>query len=382
MNQAHPMRSAALAMRRRDPVSGFGHVQRRPCPRPRDRACVSRRAAPFRLARMTAEPTIPMVGQSSDGELPRERRPWARSRDIVPATAVGARSTAPAGDVVSGSARGSTSGHTTNGSAIDHPLVDFAERWRDGTASSPGAVALTVAISCFNEEAIVTEHVREVLAHLRRTETSFELLISDDASTDRTAARLAELRDPELRVFRYDVGPSRRENLAKTLRRARGEVVAYMDMDLSSGLDRLPDLVGAVRSGRADIAVGSRRVPGSETQRGALRGLFSGAYNTAVRVLFASRIRDHQCGFKAMRRETLARLVDLLGYDDALRRGWFWDAELLIRAQYLGLRIVEIPVRWTEAAKSSFRFRQEILVARYMLQSWARIRRSARGFAR
>ena len=244
------------------------------------------------------------------------------------------------------------------------------------------SLSLTVAIPCFNEAAIVRDHVRAVLAHLRRSEKAFELLICDDASTDRTPEALAELREPELRVLRYAVGPSRRENLALALREARGEVVAYMDMDLSSGLDRLADLLQAVRSGRADIAVGSRRLPGSRTERGVLRRLFSGAYNTTVRLMFPSRVRDHQCGFKALRRQTLVRLLDLLGYDHTFQRGWFWDAELLIRAQQLGLRIEEIAVRWTEAPKSSFRFRQEILVARYMLYSWSRIRRSIRESAR
>lgn len=247
----------------------------------------------------------------------------------------------------------------------------------DGEAA-PRAIALSVALPCYNEESIVRDHVLKVVEHLRKTESSFEILISDDASEDRTAAILAEIVEPEVRVFRYANGPTRRENLALTLRESRGEVVAYMDMDLSSGLDRLSDLIGAVRSGRADIAVGSRRLPGSQTQRGMLRRWFSGAYNSTVRLLFASRVRDHQCGFKAMRYGTLQWLLDLMGYDGSLQRGWFWDAELLIRAQHLGLRVEEIPVRWIESAKSSFRFRQELRVVRYMLRSRARIRRGAR----
>lgn len=241
----------------------------------------------------------------------------------------------------------------------------------------PSRPRLTVAIPCFNEEALVSDHVLRVLAHLRLLEPSFELIVCDDASTDRSSDLLAQLRDPELRVVRFARGPSRRENLALAMREARGEVVVYMDMDLSSGLERLEDLVNAVRDGGADIAVGSRRLPGSETRRSVRRRLFSLAYNSTIRILFASQVRDHQCGFKAMRRETLFRLLDLLGYDRTFRRGWFWDAELLIRAQNLGLRVEEIPVHWTEAAKSSFRLRQEIRVAVYMLLSRARIRRGA-----
>ena len=71
-------------------------------------------------------------------------------------------------------------------------------------------------------------------------------------------------------------------------------------------------------------------------------------------------MHDFTCGFKAFRKEVIVGLVERLGYDRTGRRGWFWDAEMLIRTQREGLRISEIPVVWSAAQESTFSFRREM----------------------
>lgn len=263
---------------------------------------------------------------------------------------------------------------TTGHSAEPH---EAKEPSRDSTRRE--ALDLSVVIPCFNEAEIVADHLRRVLELLRASPWRFEILVADDASSDDSADLAMTLGAPEVRVLRYRDGPSRRENLALALREAAGEIVAYMDMDLSSGLDRFDELVRSVAERRCDIAVGSRYLADSVTKRSPLRAAYSRAYNISVRWLFGSRVRDHQCGFKAMRRQTCLRLLDEMGYDGTFRRGWFWDAELLVRAQRAGLRVLEVPVHWAAARQSSFRLGQEIRVIRYMLENRARLRRGGSG---
>jgi len=245
-------------------------------------------------------------------------------------------------------------------------------------AMAPATLQLSVAIPCYDEEAIVREHVGRILVSLRSLGVSFELLLCDDASTDGTAQILDSIDEPEVRVVHHRRGPSRRENLALTLREACGAIVAFMDMDLSSGLDRMPELLGAVADGRCDVAIGSRNLPSSRTERSALRRIYSWAYNSALRAIFGSTVRDHQCGFKAMRRETFLALTEVMGYDSSFRRGWFWDAELLIRAQILGLEVLELPVVWIAGRKSSFRFTKELRLLPRMLRLRAVVGRVSR----
>src|SRR6202044_561931 len=81
---------------------------------------------------------------------------------------------------------------------------------------------------------------------------------------------------------------------------SEAEVVAYMDVDLSTGLDALLPLIAPLLSGHSDVAIGSRLAPGARVLRGPKREVISRLYNLILRVLLHSRFSDAQCGFKAM----------------------------------------------------------------------------------
>jgi glycosyltransferase AglD len=230
------------------------------------------------------------------------------------------------------------------------------------------ASLISFVVPCYNEQDVAVAHIRRLYDYLKRKNWEFELLICDDASNDGTGELLDEIKLPEMRVLHYKNGPSRRENLSLTLQQTSGEILVYMDMDLSTNLEDLDALIDAIRSGRYDLVVGSRYQKGAVVKREWFRLLYSVAYNKSIRLLFRSRIMDHQCGFKAFRREIFLQLAEDLGYDKEFSRGWFWDAELLIRAQRKRMRILEMPVHWTSAARSSFSFIRELQVIPYMIR--------------
>ncbi len=235
---------------------------------------------------------------------------------------------------------------------------------------------LSIFLPAYNEEEILEENCGRVLDALELLGMEFELVIVDDTSTDRTpeiAASLAERFD-RVEFVRYENGPSRRENLADALRRARGGIVAFMDADLATDLEALPRLVGAVEGG-ADIATGDRYHPESVIRRTAYRFAVSRMANALVRAIFGSNIRDHFCGFKAFRADRLWPLLDQVGYDRAFMRGVLWDAELLLVAQRWGYRIEAIPIRWTEAPKTALRVRREARLIPYLFKLWRRMHR-------
>lgn len=101
-------------------------------------------------------------------------------------------------------------------------------------------------------------------------------------------------------------------------------------------------------SGHSDIAVGSRLSPGSRVTRGPRRELISRGYNGVLRTVFATKVRDAQCGFKAIRADVARRLLPEVDDD-----GWFFDTELLLLAEHNGLRIHEVPVDWVDDPDSS-----------------------------
>jgi glycosyltransferase involved in cell wall biosynthesis len=227
---------------------------------------------------------------------------------------------------------------------------------------------ITFVLPCYNERELAEVHIGKLRAYLAASSWEYEILVCDDSSTDGTAAILDGLSSEQLRVLHYTNGPSRRENLGLTMKEGRGDILVYMDMDLATSLDDLPTLVQAVESGQYEIAVGSRYRKGAVVKRTFLRLLYSILYNRMIRLLLGSRLLDHQCGFKAFRKDVFHQLLQDMGYDSRFVRGWFWDAELLIRAQRKGYRILEMPVHWTSAAKSSFSFTRELKVIPYMVQ--------------
>ena len=124
-------------------------------------------------------------------------------------------------------------------------------------------------------------------------------------------------------------------------------MVAYMDVDLATGLDALLPLVAPLLSGHSDVAIGTRLGPGAHVVRGARREFISRGYNLLLRAALRSPCTDAQCGFKAMRREAAAELLPLVEDDE-----WFFDTEVLVTAQRLGLRIHEVPVDWVDDTDS------------------------------
>jgi len=202
-----------------------------------------------------------------------------------------------------------------------------------------------VTVPVYNEEKVLAESVRKLHAYLTANlPFHFVITIADNASTDATFAiarrMAAEL--PRVRAVHLD-----RKGRGRALRDVWGnseaDVVAYMDADLSTGLEAFLPLIAPLVSGHCDVATGSRLLPGARVVRGPKREIISRAYNVLLRIFLAARFSDAQCGFKAGRSEVIRALLPDV-QDDA----WFFDTELLLLAQRRGLRICEIPVTWVE----------------------------------
>jgi hypothetical protein len=120
-----------------------------------------------------------------------------------------------------------------------------------------------------------------------------------------------------------------------------------MDVDLSTDLSALLPLVAPIISGHSDVSIGSRLAPGARVVRSARREILSRGYNVLLRIALGVRVKDAQCGFKAMRADVARKLVP-----GVHNRNWFFDTELLVQAQRAGLRVHELPVDWVEDSDS------------------------------
>ena len=228
---------------------------------------------------------------------------------------------------------------------------------------------ISVFIPIFNEENIIERDIKAIEYIVKKIPFDYEIFIVNDASYDNTMAiaKKIELTNRKIRLLNFDIGPTRRENLACAFKEASGEIIVFVDIDLIASLRSLPNLIEQIILGY-DIATGSRYLPDSKIKRKTFRLIISLLYNAFIRLIFNTDIHDHMCGFKAFKREAILALVEEMGYDKSLKRGVFWDTELLVRALRRGYKVKEIPIIWRERKKSALYFKREISAIDYIIE--------------
>jgi len=205
---------------------------------------------------------------------------------------------------------------------------------------------LDIVIPVYNEERELRHSVLRLHRHLASSlrDVDFRITIADNASVDRTAWIGAALAREMPLVSYLRIG---RKGRGRALREAwsgsDADVVAYMDVDLSTDLAYLRALVAPLLAGEADIAIGSRLAPGAVVTRGRKRDWISRSYNRLLRLSLGVGFSDAQCGFKAARREAIERLLPAIEDDN-----WFFDTELLVLAERERMTIHEVAVRWED----------------------------------
>jgi dolichyl-phosphate beta-glucosyltransferase len=226
------------------------------------------------------------------------------------------------------------------------------------SSSTAAARALSLVIPAYNEEqrlpALLEELATTAAATIAASGMELaEAIVVDDGSSDGTATLLREAAatNPLLRpVLEFDRNRGKGAAFAAGVERARGDYVLLADVDLSTPLGELGKLTAAIDSG-ADIAIGSRAVPGAVVERGPHhRKVLGNTFNGAVRLLTGLKLRDTQNGFKLFPTAVARRLVA-----EQTCPGFAFDVELLMRADQEGLRIAEVPILYLHDARSSVR---------------------------
>jgi len=206
---------------------------------------------------------------------------------------------------------------------------------------------LSVVIPAYNEAQRIVPTIGAVAAHLAGQGISFEIIVSDDGSTDDTVERVRRLDLRNVRVL--DPGCNRGKGAAVRagMRVARGRYVLFTDADLSTPIEEVDDMLVFARAG-SPVVVGSRAAGGAtELDRSALRSLLSAVLRTLARVVLRLPVADTQCGFKLFRADVARELFATQTID-----GFSFDLEVLWLAQRAGHSIVERPVTWYDAPGS------------------------------
>ncbi len=201
---------------------------------------------------------------------------------------------------------------------------------------------LSVIIPAYNEERRLAERLKEVMEYFVVQDYSYEVILVDDGSTDRTAeiVKTLEKEYDKLQLLRVVHG-GKGHACKQGILASRGQWLFLSDSDLSMPIKDFAKFVPLLQ-GDNHIVIASREVPGARRYgEPGYRHLMGRVFNWVVRVLAVHGIHDTQCGFKCFRADVAREIFSVQTIN-----GWGFDVEILFVAQKRGYRIVEVPIDW------------------------------------
>jgi glycosyltransferase involved in cell wall biosynthesis len=214
-------------------------------------------------------------------------------------------------------------------------------------------LSVNIVIPVYNEDKELAQSIKTLADYLRGNLPDFvwRITIADNASTDNTllVGRKLAKTYPEVSIVHLDQ-KGRGRAVKFVWQEDNADILAYMDVDLSTDLKHIPPLVRSLTRGY-DIAIGTRNARGSRVYgRSTLRTITSKVYISLIKLFFWVHFSDAQCGFKAVTRKVVINIIPKIQDNE-----WFFDTELLVVAEKMGYRIYEEPVTWIDNPGSTVR---------------------------
>jgi glycosyltransferase involved in cell wall biosynthesis len=219
---------------------------------------------------------------------------------------------------------------------------------------NPPTPDLSIVIPAYNEEGRLPGTLDRIIAYLQSKPYRVEVIVVDDGSSDRTSEivnsyrqKCMQLQNLELRLIPNPGNRGKGYSVRHGMLEARGEIALFTDADLSTPIEEADKLMALLREGEYDSAIGSRALDRSliQVHQSVIREQAGIFFNRMVRWMMGIQFSDTQCGFKAFRRER-ARII----FEQQRVERFGFDPEILFLAKRHGLRVAEVPVRWSHDA--------------------------------
>lgn len=209
---------------------------------------------------------------------------------------------------------------------------------------------LSIIVPAYNEEARLPTTLASIFDHFSKTGETYEILVVDDGSRDKTAELVNELAKSHTSLRLISYLPNRGKGYACRvgMLAAKGKLLLLNDADGASPIEEIERLKRSIADG-ADVVIGSRAMYSKDTQVTTVwyRKVIGRIFNSIVNFCILPGIRDTQCGFKLFKREVGRYLFSLQKADR-----FSFDVEVLFLSRRLDLEIAEVPINWTNVPGS------------------------------
>ena len=239
---------------------------------------------------------------------------------------------------------------------------------------------LSVVIPCYNEEANLKRGVlHQVYNYLKKQKYSWEVIIPDDGSTDKSKGLIEAFikKRPRFRLLKNQHG-GKPYAVWQGIKGARGEIVLFTDMDQSTPIGEIKKLLPFFDKGY-DVVIGSR----GWKREGApfYRRIAGWIFLNGRRLFLLPNIIDTQCGFKAFKTPVAKELFPKLSVLENFKQATGWrvtafDVELLFLAPKKGYKIAEVLVKWRDEDVATGKNKSFIKESKQMLEQIINVRKN------
>tara|TARA_B100000029_G_C17459173_1_gene917857 strand:+ start:193 stop:945 length:753 start_codon:yes stop_codon:yes gene_type:complete len=199
---------------------------------------------------------------------------------------------------------------------------------------------ISVIIPCYNLQNVVGTTVKNIISTLEKFSNSFEIIIVNDGSVDKTLEIIKEIeiKNKVVRAITYSENKGKGFAVKTGILQSKGKSVVFIDGDLDIISDMIQNYIQELDA--FDLVIGSKSSQDSEIEIRHSRKILSNWFGGLVRCLTGLKIQDTQVGLKVGNGDLLRKIFSIMKTD-----GFAFDVELLIIATKLNMRIKEMPVR-------------------------------------
>lgn len=209
----------------------------------------------------------------------------------------------------------------------------------------------SIVIPTYNEAKRIAQTIETISKFYKAKKSDFEIIVSDDKSTDSTLDILKKTKNPNLKIIESDKNYYKGWPVRNGILAARGDLILMTDADLSTSISESDKLEKAINSG-FDLAIGSRINESGEDERASqpLYRRLLGKLFTYIRSILTPKIKDSQCGFKMFQRVVAHNLFQRQRIKNII-----FDVEILYLAEKLHYKIAQVPVKWEYLGETRMR---------------------------
>lgn len=212
-------------------------------------------------------------------------------------------------------------------------------------------IKYSIIVPTYNEEKRIEQTIKTISSFFNGKKSPYEIIVSDDKSTDRTLEVLKKQGLPNLKIIQSDKNYYKGWPVRNGMMASSGEYILMTDADLSTPISESDKLEKALESG-FDLAIGSRINESGEDERSSqpLYRRILGKLFTYIRSILTPKIKDSQCGFKMFKKDVAHDLFKRQHIKNII-----FDVEILFLAEKLHYKIAQVPVKWYYSGETRMR---------------------------